>query len=104
LANAQSVDPEELQVLDIFLPMMWVVRAPGANTLRHTGGSWQMTPSPYLRHAQQSNNQSHIPVLASQSRPRRTTLAIDLNSVGDRIEESALALALLMYITTIFQI
>jgi len=75
LADAQSVDPEELQVLDIFLAMELVARASDPNiTPRHTEGSLQMTPSPCPSHAQQSNMQSHIPVLASQSRARRTTL------------------------------
>ena len=30
-ADAQSADPEELQVLDMFLPIKFVVRAPGPN-------------------------------------------------------------------------
>jgi hypothetical protein len=74
LADAQSADPKELQVLDIFLAMKLVVRASSPNAPRHTEGSLQMTPSPCLRHARQSNIESHIPVIASQSRPRRTTL------------------------------
>jgi hypothetical protein len=70
LADAQSADPEELQVLDTFLSMKCVIRASGANTLKRTAGSLQMTPSPSLRHTQHSNIGSHIPVHANQSRPR----------------------------------
>ena len=45
LADAQSPDPEELQVLDIFLPMELVVRASGPNIFpRYTVGSLKMTP------------------------------------------------------------
>ena len=55
LADAQSADPEELQVLDIFLGTQLVVRAFIPNALRHTEGSLQMTPSPCRGHTQQSN-------------------------------------------------
>ena len=55
-ADAQSLDPEELQVLDIFLPMKFVVRTLGPNIIfRHTEDSLHMIPSPYLHHKQQSN-------------------------------------------------
>jgi len=56
LADAQSADPVELQVLDTFLQTKLVVRA--SNPIiapLHTEGSLKMTPSPCLRHAQQSN-------------------------------------------------
>ena len=70
MADAQITDPEELQVLDMLLAMMLVVRASSPNIdFRHTEGSLQMTPSPCLRHTQQSNTYSHIPVIARQSRP-----------------------------------
>jgi len=56
LDDAQIADPEELQVLDTFLPIKLVVRASGPNLVsKNTEGSLQMTPSPCLRHAQQSN-------------------------------------------------
>ena len=67
MADAQIADPEELQVLDKLLPINLVS---GPNLVsRNTEGSLQMTPSPCLRHTQQSNIWSHIPVIASQSRP-----------------------------------
>jgi len=76
LADAQSADPEELQVLDTFLPTKLVVRASSPNLApRHTEGSLKMTPTLRLRHTQRSNNQSHIPVLANQLRPGRIALA-----------------------------
>ena len=74
LADAQSADPEELQVFDIFLAMKSFVRAPGRNAPRLTESSLQMTPSQCLYHAQQSNIQSRIPVIASQSKLRQATL------------------------------
>ena len=46
LADAQSADPDELQVLDISLRTQLVVKASIPNTLRHTEDSLQMTPSP----------------------------------------------------------
>jgi hypothetical protein len=57
LADAQSADPEELQVLDtLFLPTKLVVSfSSPIITTRHTEGSLKMTPSPPLRHTQQSN-------------------------------------------------
>jgi len=75
LAVAQIADPEELHVLDRFLPIKLVVRVSGPNLVpRNTEGSLQMTPSPCLRHTQQSNIWSHIPVIASQSRSRRAIM------------------------------
>ena len=75
LADAQSAVPEELQVLEIFLPTKLVARASSPIiTPRYTGDSLKMTPSPCSRYAQQSNIWSHIPVHASQPRPGRTTL------------------------------
>jgi len=75
LADAQIFDPEELQVLDRFLPIKLVVRVSGPNPVsRNTEGSLQMTPLPCLRHTRQSNIESHIPVIVSQSRPRRAIL------------------------------
>ena len=54
LADAQSADPEELQVLDIFLPIKLVVRVSGPIIApRHTEGSLKAIPLPCLRHAQQ---------------------------------------------------
>ena len=45
LADAQSADPEELQVLDIFLPIKLVVKVSGPNIdPRYTVGSLKMTP------------------------------------------------------------
>jgi hypothetical protein len=56
LADAQSADPEELQVLDTFLPMKLVVRASSPIiTSRHTEGGLKMTPSSSQRHTQQSS-------------------------------------------------
>jgi hypothetical protein len=56
LADAQSADPEELQVLETFLPTKLVVSAPSPIiTSRHTEGSLKMTPSPSPRHTQQSS-------------------------------------------------
>ena len=55
LADAQSADPEELQVLDIFLPSQLVVKASGFDAPTHTEDSLQMTPSPSLGHTQQSS-------------------------------------------------
>jgi len=56
LADAHIADPEELQVLDTFLPFKLVVRVSGLNLVsQNTEGSLQMTPSPCLRHALQSN-------------------------------------------------
>ena len=55
LADAQSADPEELQVLDIFLVSQLVVKASVFNAPRHTEDSLQMTPSSYLCHTQQSS-------------------------------------------------
>ena len=55
LVDAQSVDPEELQVLDIFLPSQLVVKASVFNGPRHTEDSLQVTPSLYLGHIQQSS-------------------------------------------------
>ena len=55
LADAQSVDPEELQVLDIFLKLQLVVNASVFSAPRHTEDSLQMTPSPSLGHIQHSS-------------------------------------------------
>jgi len=56
LADAQSADPEELQVLDTFLPTKLVVRASSLLIAPwHTEGSLKMTPSPCLRQTQQPN-------------------------------------------------
>ena len=55
LADAQSDDPEALQVLDIFLESQLVVKASNFNAPRHTEDSLQMTPSPYLGHTLQSS-------------------------------------------------
>ena len=55
LVDAQSVDPDELQVLDIFLVSQLVVKASVFSAPRHTEDSSQMTPSPYLGHTQQSS-------------------------------------------------
>ena len=55
LADAQSADPEELQVLDMFLPSKLVVKASVFCAPRHTEDSLQVTPSPYLGHTQQSS-------------------------------------------------
>ena len=75
MACAQIADPEELQVLDRFLPMKVVVSVSGPSPVsRNTEGSSQMTPSPCLRHTQQSNIESHISVIASESTPRQTRL------------------------------
>ena len=74
LADAQSVDPEELQVLDIFLVSQLVVKPSVFNAPGHTEDSLQMTPSPYLGHTQQSSTSSRIPVIASQLKPRRITV------------------------------
>ena len=74
MAYAQSADPEELQVLDTFLPTQLVVRASSPNLApRHTEGSLKVTLSLRLHHTQQSSTQSHIPVLASQLGSERTT-------------------------------
>ena len=55
MADAQSADPEELQVLDIFLESQLVVKASIFSANRYTEDSLQMTPSPYLCHTQQSS-------------------------------------------------
>ena len=55
MADAQSVDPDELQVLDIFLASQLVVKASVFSAPRHTEDSSQMTPTPYLSHTQQSS-------------------------------------------------
>ena len=73
-ADAQSADPEELQVLDISLEIQLVVGVSGPNIPRHTEGSLQMTSSLCLSHIRYSNIQSHIPMVVSQSRPRRIAL------------------------------
>ena len=67
---------------DRFLAIQLVARASGPNTPRHTEGSSQVIPSPCLRHAQQSHIQSHIPVIACQSRPRRITPVLPALVVG----------------------
>ena len=54
LADAQSVDPEELQVLDIFLASQLVVKASVFSANRYTEDSLRMTPSLYLCHTRQS--------------------------------------------------
>ncbi len=74
LADAHSADPKELQVLDISLAMKLVVRPSSPDDPGHTEDSLQMTPSQCLRRAQQSGNESHVPVITSQSESRRTTL------------------------------
>ncbi len=49
MADAHIADPEELQVLDRFLPIKLVVRASGPNLIfRNTKDSLQMTPVQYL--------------------------------------------------------
>ena len=50
LADAQSADPEELQVLDIFLVSQLVIKAFVFGAQKYTEDSLQMTPSPYLCH------------------------------------------------------
>ena len=55
LADAQSADPEELQVLDIFLPSQLVVKGFVFGAQKNTEDSLQMTPLPWLRHTQQSS-------------------------------------------------
>ena len=55
LADAQSVDPDELQALDISLASQLVVKAPVFSAPGHTEDSLQMTPSPYLGYTQQSS-------------------------------------------------
>ena len=56
MADAQISDPEELQALDMLLAIKLVVRASSPSiAIRHTEGSLQMTPSPWLCHTQQSN-------------------------------------------------
>ena len=55
LADAQSADPDELQVLETSLATQLVVKASIPNTPRHTEGSLQMIPSPYPGHTQQSD-------------------------------------------------
>jgi len=76
LADAQSADPEELQVLDTSLLTKLVVRVSSPNPApRHTEDSLKMTPSLGPHHTQRSDNWSRIPVLANQLRPGRITLA-----------------------------
>ena len=56
LADAQSADPEELQVLDTFLPAKLVVRASSPNLApSHTEDSLKVTLSLRLHHTQQSS-------------------------------------------------
>ena len=55
LADAQSVDPEELQVLDISLTSQLVVKASIFSTYRYTEDSLKITPSLCLGHSQQSS-------------------------------------------------
>ena len=71
--DAQIADPEELQVLDIFLGIKSVVRSSVPMLPRHTEGNWQNAPSPFLGHAQQYSIYSHISVIESQSKAGRTT-------------------------------
>ena len=47
LLDAQSVDPDELQVLDTFLGRQSILRVPNVDDPRHTEGSLQGTPSAY---------------------------------------------------------
>ena len=57
LADVQSADPEELQVLDTSLPTKLVVMASSPNLApRHTEGSLKMTPSLRLLYTQRSDN------------------------------------------------
>ena len=51
----QSVDPEELQVLDTFLGHQSVLRVSNVDDHRHTEGSLQGTPSAYSDQTQQSD-------------------------------------------------
>ena len=53
LHAAQSIDPEELQVLDTFLGSQLVLRA--SNYHGHTEGSLKRTPSVCPGHTQQSD-------------------------------------------------
>jgi hypothetical protein len=71
LADAQSADPEELQIFDTSLAMQLVVRAFGPNAPRQTEGSLRMSPSQHLGHTQQSYIQSCTSAIASQLRPRQ---------------------------------
>ena len=55
LHASQSVDPEELQVLDTFLGHQFVLSVSNVDDPRHTEGSLQGTPSVYSDQTQQSD-------------------------------------------------